>query len=115
MSLLKSDINLIPLEGKVPQVKNVKKQIDFLVHKQDLLASKNYYILYNHHKSHIKESLMKDFVKEHYLGNIPYHSKRGDSILYAYSLTRQNKNLQKKSWDRLINKLMKEVDLDESR
>ncbi|MBN2794852.1 MAG: hypothetical protein JXR88_05565 [Clostridia bacterium] len=114
VGLMESDLNIIPLKGRLPELKCMKRQMDFLSVKQDLTEHKTWYVLFNHQKNQMNNKLFKEMVQGYYLGNISYNKIRDSALIHHYPLTKIGNSNTKKQWEKLIYKMMKEVNRNES-
>lgn len=108
-SLITSDYNMISLRGSMPHVNERRKYIEFLVNKQKIDYRKNKYLLFDYSPNNqIKEKLIKELVKGHYLGHIPYSPYRNKGVYRSYPFTRHFRKRNMTPYIKLFNQLGKD-------
>lgn len=110
MSLMESDLNLIGIKGSMPNFMEAKRYFDFLEEKQNIAASKNFYLLFDYNrKRHIHESVVKQYVRKNYVGNISENNERQMGIHRHYSYMNHLSKKNINQYQQIINKLMQRL------
>ncbi|OQY10661.1 MAG: hypothetical protein B6I28_00630 [Fusobacteriia bacterium 4572_132] len=106
ISLLKSDINLIPIEPNLINIREFNNYIEFLSNKQNMNIFKNYMIAFNYknYKDLDYELLKKNCICN-FIGKISYKDYRNTSKSYRKSITKFIKKRDIKEYNNIIKKL----------
>ncbi len=103
-SLIFSDINIIPLHSTIHAIKKYKSYFEFLEKKQDINGNKNFYVLFNDKNINMEKSVIDYYLKNQYIGYIPYDSKREGSYVFQYRPTKHMKKSIQRKYIALLNK-----------
>lgn len=104
-ALMVSDLNIFGIRGQMAPIKETIKNMQFLEVKQHIPECKNYYLLFDYAKQHVKESLFKDLVNNYYLGNIKYSVTRHLSNVNTYLPTKRIASTQHRQYKKVIQKI----------
>ncbi|BEP30431.1 hypothetical protein [Helicovermis profundi] len=106
ISLLKSDVNLIPIATNLLEVREFNKYIEFLNKKQKMLISKNYMVAFNHKLFlDIDYNLLHEASNCGFIGKIRYKAERNRIKSTKNSINSIIKTKDVKEYIKIINKL----------
>lgn len=95
-ALMCSDLNVLPVKGQWPQVKTLKKTMDFLCMKQNIPKEKQRFVLFDHQKyNHLSTNTFGALVDNQTLNAVPYLKSRHLSQERVYTpLRKHNSKLE---------------------
>lgn len=93
ISLLKSDINIVPIKPRLDKIRELNSYIVFLNEKQNISKDKYKFVGFDfNEKVHLDSKIMKKLTENNYIGTISYDEKRERLISDTGYYVRKNYN-----------------------
>jgi hypothetical protein len=91
ISLLKSDINIVPIIPRLDKIREINKYIGFLNEKQNIPTDKYKFVGYEYReKVHLQARIVDELTENNYIGTIKYDEKREKYISDSGYFVRKN-------------------------